>query len=196
MIPSGRPVACSVDPVTGNLAVSNTYPGGNVAIYKRAQGRAHRYADPHRIYNSIAFDSQGNLFVDGWGFGGKHPWILGELARGKEEFSNISLKIPYTKYAGSMVWDGQYLAIQSATSNQWKAPVVLYQVAIAGSTATIVNTISFAKWQAIGQRYFCLRTARLSPFRAASCAGESMYGAIQEAAQSIERSLCPGTPTA
>ena len=67
---AGLAEGCSVDPKTGNLAVTNystiSSSQGNVAIYKDAKGSP-TYRTDSKIYNedSCGYDNAGNLFVDG-----------------------------------------------------------------------------------------------------------------------------------
>lgn len=69
--PGYLPGGCSIDPTTGNLAVTNyltTGAGqGNVAIYKDAKGTPKAYhADPLILEMFFCgYDKAGNLFVDG-----------------------------------------------------------------------------------------------------------------------------------
>ena len=65
------PLDCSVDPKTGNLAVTNnmTVEGrgqGNIAIYVGAKGTPQMYVDPKIYYYSYCtYDGGGNLYIDG-----------------------------------------------------------------------------------------------------------------------------------
>ena len=67
--PGEYPEGCSVDPVTGNLAVTNFYSsagGGSVSIYAGARGSPQLYSDPAIVnYRFCGYDARGNLFVDG-----------------------------------------------------------------------------------------------------------------------------------
>jgi hypothetical protein len=67
-----RPVGCSVDPTTENLAVANyrtsamSSQAGNIAIYKRSKGNPEFYSEPViQYYLSCSYDDVGNLFLDG-----------------------------------------------------------------------------------------------------------------------------------
>lgn len=75
---------CSVDPVTGDLAVTNAYPtsgsgAGSIAIFKKVKGRS-TYGKPSYYSDlsmavpwGITYDAQGNLFVSGARTGGRLP---------------------------------------------------------------------------------------------------------------------------
>lgn len=110
-------VGCSVDRVTGNLAVTARY---NLAIFKNARSKPAHYGyrvTGHDAYlTSCAYDNAGNLFVavyltptcPGCFFGLQ----LAELAKGSQRLKEIwfapdsqSGYIP-----GGVQWDGQYVA--------------------------------------------------------------------------------------
>jgi len=63
--PGEYPEGCSVDPTTGNLAVTNFYSGsgaGSVSIYAGAQGSLKLYSDPaFTNYRFCGYDAHGNL---------------------------------------------------------------------------------------------------------------------------------------
>jgi len=110
------PQDCSVDPVTGNLAVTN-YSGtgsnsvpGTVAIYAKAQGKPKFYRDRNIAnYYYCTYDSKGNLYVDGYlrnsgGFG------FAELPAKQHLFTDIALDV-YFLTVGDVKWDGQHVAV-------------------------------------------------------------------------------------
>lgn len=103
------PVACAVDPSTGNLAVSNGegrgYGGaGSVAIYRNAQGKPLYYKNGLQYYMTCAYDNQGNLFADG--LANSDEFLL-ELAKGGTTFKTVGFKL----YGlGALAWNGNYLA--------------------------------------------------------------------------------------
>lgn len=119
----GLPYGCAVDPMSGNLAVSNVYdasnpsrPGlGDVAIYDHAQGSPTMYqssAIDYLLY--CTFDSSGNLIADGADGDGVHA--LFEIASGSKSVTEISLD-PAVRSLGSLQWDGRYLSIADYSSN-------------------------------------------------------------------------------
>ncbi len=60
-----KPFTCSVDPLSGDLAVSNPYKlgeyPGDVVIYRNAQGKAQAYKDPNfYVYTYVAYDASGD----------------------------------------------------------------------------------------------------------------------------------------
>jgi len=81
--PGEEPLGCSVDPETGDLALTsleNASGEGSVEIYLHAHGSPIRYTDPalYRFF-FCSYDDNGDLFIDGLtktGFG------LAELSKG------------------------------------------------------------------------------------------------------------------
>jgi|SRR5580700_303119 hypothetical protein len=112
------PIDCSVDPITGNLAVSNLqgnsypYKQGNVAIYAHAKGTPTIYEDSE-VYNVhyCGYDDKGNLYVDGLRQGSTSGATFAELPKGKKKLKNIALKGGTINFPGKVLWDGKYVAI-------------------------------------------------------------------------------------
>ena len=124
-----EPIACGVDPTTGNLAVVNNSDPTDLAIFTDAQGTATYYNDPSMdAMYYCAYDDSGNLFVDGQYI--DNP-ILAELPYGSSSFSTITLD-KNIRRPGSMQWMGAYLAL--GTSKE-----IVYHVQVSGSSGTIVG---------------------------------------------------------
>lgn len=121
------PRNCSVDPVTGDLAVTNS--NETIAIFPHAQGTPTIY---RALFNYCAYDADGNLFADWDG-----PEGLFELPRGGNSFSEIALS--KTIVGESIQWDGQNLAIFSERVKGSKRLLVLYRVHVSGPTGTVVG---------------------------------------------------------
>lgn len=70
-VPGTEPVACAVDPVSGDLAVTNagqygTAAGANVAIYRKAKGTPKSYTFRKiSAYFYCTYDNAGDLYADG-----------------------------------------------------------------------------------------------------------------------------------
>jgi hypothetical protein len=131
----GAGIGCSIDPQTGNLAVTDyqspTNGPGNVLIYGRASGTPTQYAVSNVTYPFLpAYDEHGNLFVDGDTADG--PVALAELPKGGAAFEPIGLSQSIS-YAGGFQWDGVHLAVGDQTND------VIYQFAISGSQAKEVG---------------------------------------------------------
>ncbi len=137
---AGSPQGCSVDPRTGNLAVtnysatSNSQGPGNVAIYTNAKGNP-RYLTDSKIYheNFCGYDNAGNLFVDG--YDSSFLVKLSEISSGRTSFKNIKLNQTITG-AGGVQWDGKHLAV----GNNTEGPGTIYQFAINGEKGTEVGS--------------------------------------------------------
>lgn len=134
--PGIYPVGCSVDPTTGNLAVTNidTPTGGigNVLIYPDATGTPTSYTAPRLYYYFFcSYDARGNLFVDGTN--GGSTFALDELAKSNTTFVNVTLD-QTINYPGGVQWDGKYLAIGD------QAAPYIYEFKISAGSGTEVGT--------------------------------------------------------
>lgn len=129
------PMDCSVDPVTGNLAVTNQTSGvGNVAVYKRARGKPVVYSAEF-LYSPYycGYDNHGNLFVDG--YSGYVRFLLAELHKGGSQLSALSVN-QSIEFPGGVLWDGKHLAVLDSGVD------TIYQFAIAKGAATVVGSTS------------------------------------------------------
>jgi hypothetical protein len=135
------PDGCSVDPTTGNLAVTNyssklNNGPGNVAIYAHAKGSPTSYADPaFNEYFFCSYDDRGNLFIDGVNSGTTQTEFAA-LPMGGSSFTDIALD-QKIGYPGAVQWDGRYVALEDVSSD------VLYRVKVEGSGGTVVRTSHF-----------------------------------------------------
>jgi hypothetical protein len=106
------PEGCSVDPTTGNLAVTNIYStsgAGSVSIYTGGRGNGQIYSDPGMTNDRFCgYDSSGNLFVDG--VNSSSSFVLAELPKGSSSFTNIDLK-QTIEWPGGVQWDGKFIAV-------------------------------------------------------------------------------------
>jgi DNA-binding beta-propeller fold protein YncE len=115
---TGAPYGCAVDPVTGNLAVTNlsSYIYGTIAIYAKAKGNPHVYKDTavDSTY-ACSYDGGGNLFVDGWNRSASV--ILLKLAKGGKTFRTFLLGKSVKNLAG-VQWDGKYVVVGDRGAGQ------------------------------------------------------------------------------
>ncbi len=146
---SGALIGCSVDPTTGNVAVSaffganqSSYSGG-VYVFPGGSSTPAFYSDPNvALYYPPAYDSQGNLFVQGlgngyaWGSGGAS--YLDELPSGGSSLEELSLSGATIYFPGSAQWDGKYVMLTDQ-AYQDGSTTGLYRVTVSGSTATVVG---------------------------------------------------------
>ncbi|HEY1884054.1 MAG TPA: hypothetical protein VGG51_13545 [Candidatus Cybelea sp.] len=128
------PLACSVDPTTGNLAMTNLGSpsgGGNVFIWTGAKGTANKIADSAMSYVYFCgYDSSGNLWVDG--LDSMYDFVFAELPAGVQNFQTIALA--GVAFPGGIEWDGTDIAVGDQQSS------TIDQISVSGSTATITGT--------------------------------------------------------
>ena len=140
--------SCSVDPITGNLAVtfedysagptignlavtSENSGGTGIAIFKNATGDQTTYTDTdfsHLYF--CGYDGAGNLFADGY-IGG-NPAAFAELPAGGSKLKIVRLAQGIMK-PGQVQWDGKYLTVADEHNH------IIYRVKIKSSRATVVG---------------------------------------------------------
>jgi len=125
---------CAVDPTTGDLAVT-VYAGPNerysVWIYQNLSSTPAKYfARMGELLDFCGFDSQGNLFVDGYN---KRGFLLAELPVGASKITKISLDLNMER-DGPVQWDGTYITVENPMSDP-----EIYRIAVSGSKGTVVG---------------------------------------------------------
>jgi hypothetical protein len=133
------PFSCSVDPLTGNLAVANqktaTGGPGNIAVYANARGMPAYYSDPQiPILSFCGYDGAGNLFVDG--VSGSSDFA--ELPKGVETFQNVALSF----HPEAIQWDGQYLGVAAAAKNETS---LIYRLNISNGKAKVAGSVPLTR---------------------------------------------------
>jgi hypothetical protein len=128
------PVACSYDPKTGNLAVSNiisTQNGnGNLAIYKDAKGTPTTYTCAALDkYYFVGYDGSGDVYVDGEATLSDGGFALCGLPSGGSTLETIGLN-QTIEFPGQVQWDGKYVAVGDQDA------ATVYQFTISGSKGT------------------------------------------------------------
>jgi hypothetical protein len=127
----GRPAGCSIDPTTGNLAVSNL-PVGSLAIYKNARGKPKLYKDPSLQHDYwCGYDDKGNLFVDGEN--STSAFVFAELAKGGTSLKIVTLN-QSIGFPGGVQWGGKHVAVADQDTS------MIYQFTIKGGNGTKVGT--------------------------------------------------------
>jgi hypothetical protein len=127
---------CSVDPVTGNLAVSIQTAG--VAIFTSASYPPLIYSGPFGDQIYCAYDRSGDLFVFASPYGGSSPApLLEELAYGASSLVPISLP-QKIREAEQLQWDGQHIAVA-----QQRGPSVHRLKFLNGNRAKVVLSARF-----------------------------------------------------
>lgn len=121
------PVGCSIDPTTGNLAVTGFSQGAD--IFDGARGTPKFIKD--KAYYEMqfcAYDDKGNLFVNGWGT--QKRSAVAELQKGATEWDAIDLDTPTDGDAG-LQWTGTRLAVGGYDPAKSQNPVI-YRYLISG----------------------------------------------------------------
>jgi hypothetical protein len=130
---SGAPDGCAVDPVTGNLAVTNqsSYLYGTIAIYAKARGKAKPYFnDTVDATFFCSYDDMGNLFIDGWNRSAQPTFL--ELPKGKSGFRVMKIN-KNVQTPGGVQWDGKYVAVGD------KGAGLVYRVDANGKVAQTIK---------------------------------------------------------
>jgi hypothetical protein len=130
------PASCAIDPVTGNLAVtnysSNPLGPGSVGIYAGAKGSPTKYTDPDFAqYFFCGYDAGGNLFVDGINAGSASSFAV--LPHGSSGLQTMSVN-QTIGYPGGVQWDGQHLAVEDLLN------ATLYRLHVSGTHGTVAGT--------------------------------------------------------
>lgn len=114
------PYACSIDPITGNLAVANddgSSQEGNIAIWPQGSGEPTRYTDS-QVYNfeNCAYDANGNLLANGYVDSGYQTYFAW-LPRGGTQLANVIVPGPRGGWKWGHIdgvgWDGKYFTIDA-----------------------------------------------------------------------------------
>lgn len=139
---------CAIDPKTGNLAVANwfghlgSFDHGSVVVYQGARGTAIPYYDSNIYwYEWCVYDTNGNLYVDGYNEGGYYP--LAELPTGSDSFVNLTLNDESVN-AQSLQWYGGNLVIGGWQWTTHQATEQVYEVQLSGSEGKIVRTTTIS----------------------------------------------------
>jgi DNA-binding beta-propeller fold protein YncE len=135
--PGEMPYTCSVDPVTGDLAVVNLESvsgAGGVSIYAHGRGRPDelKYGFFYRFYFD-GYDDKGNLFVDASYDVPSQPFGFAEVPKGGKSLEAIALNQSF-HMPGGVGWDGKHVVVADAKS------AVLYRFTITGSSGTKVGS--------------------------------------------------------
>src|ERR1700735_5266408 len=108
--------SCAVNPKNGDLAATNsTIQGsdpGNLAIFKRSQGKPLIYSDPKIFSLGFAgYDPAGNLFLDATPYQRGSLFRLDELPYGTNGLTNVPWSGPHLRLPGGVQYDGTSLAV-------------------------------------------------------------------------------------
>jgi hypothetical protein len=106
------PVACSVDPISGSLAVINglDYSMGTLSIYRNDSETPTTYSYPGLAFYGVSYDNKGNIFVNGNTPPPSSKLVFLELRKGRRSFENIALNVQFGS-AGELEWNGTHLML-------------------------------------------------------------------------------------
>ncbi len=142
--PNVSPTGCAVDPVSGDLAVTNQASSttGNVAVYPPGQSTPKTYTDPSfSSYVGATYDNLGNLYIIGYDFSRSTSMLMAELPSGGSALTNITLNRQILN--GTCIqWDGTYLAVTKPAYDE-KTSALVYRISVSGSSARVVRTVKF-----------------------------------------------------
>jgi hypothetical protein len=126
---------CTVDLKTGDLAVAGN---AGLNVYKNARGTPAIYKNTgFEFYYYCGYDSQGNLFVDGYNQPGSGHTVLGELPHGGSTLEMINLG-QVIQWPGQVQWDGAHLAVTDDGGVSGSSGVI-YRFSVLGSQATEIG---------------------------------------------------------
>ncbi len=153
----GSPGGCSVSPRNGDLAVAGGLNGTVVGVFHRSNRNRWRDANLYSVATMsagyfCAYDSQGNLFVDG--VDGSGNFALAELPHKGTTLQSVTVNQTIEK-PGGIAWDGTYITVGDAGVS----PSVAYQLSVSGSTANPVGTTTLNGTTSV--RQFWIDGARL-----------------------------------
>lgn len=137
--PTYYPSGCAIDPVNGELAVTEALDESNdpgeVVFYKMGRSRPHKRLSDVKIptMEDCAYDGNGNLYLFGLD-GSTHSY--GMLRRGKHFIIALHLS-PGISVPGQMQWDGSHLVV----SNRGGGALVEYTISGHSGTKAGVTTL-------------------------------------------------------
>ena len=136
------PVGCAVDPISGNLAVTNeSSASGGVLIYPNAQEPARGYGDSEiAVFGLCGYDNDGNLFFAGKTFFDGSGY-LAELPRNGDTIKNFKLG-PKLYALGSVQWDGSHITLSNPSTDE------IFRLSLGKSSVKIAGVTHLRAWQA------------------------------------------------
>jgi len=170
--PGPDSLGCSVDPTTGNLAVSSLGFGNNgaVGIYKGAKGSPKLYKNrAFQMYYFCGYDNSGNLFVDGQNYASS-AFEFAELAQGDTKLKSVTLN-QSIGFPGGVQWDGKYVTVGDQNTS------IVYQFSISGDVGTEAGstTLGGSDVGAVLQ-YFIVGSRLIAPNACSGkCVGNVLY---------------------
>jgi hypothetical protein len=203
-----KPVGCSVDPTTGNLAVSaiaGTYgPGSCGSVWIFPQGKnapATLYRAPNIChYFPPGYDDKGILYVEGTN-GSMNATGMAKLPEGSRRFKKLALSGFTIGFPGNVMWSGNYLAAFDL-NYKGTGSEAMYNIMVEGSTATLVSTtvLSFPACAAGSGNLMWVMGKKIvgGPVNGDSCLNQFYYWNSLEGGdpkKTISPDIAPAVPT-
>jgi hypothetical protein len=129
---NGSATQCSVDQMTGDLAVISSH----LAIFRAARGKPTYYRYPAGFEQAACdYDDKGNLFIDGLTKQSPARAALIELTAGKGAFAKVKMPdIGEARVPGDVRWDGKDLALGDGVNT-------IFRLAVTGDKAKEVGSV-------------------------------------------------------
>jgi hypothetical protein len=106
-VTAGEPAGCTVDPTTGNLAVT-ILGAGYVVVFTGGSGSGTILSDTLSSSFFDGYDNNGDLFVDG--ITSSDNYGVAELHKGGNTFVSITMSLNL-EFPGELQWHDNYLAV-------------------------------------------------------------------------------------
>jgi hypothetical protein len=152
-LPGTQALGCSVDPMSGNLAV--VFNVSYVAVFSSGSSSP-------TVFSALleaeycGYDNSGNLFVDGYD---GEEFGLAELPKGGDSFEKLSLDQSVGQ-PGQVQWDGQHLSYESIGKGQQ----TISQLSISGSSATLVGQTVLRRVKRTLQQSWIYKDSVIAPY--------------------------------
>jgi hypothetical protein len=145
----GEPWGCSVNPLSGDIAVAGGSKNAVIFIFhhsvKQRWRDAEVYTDKTMLTGAFCgYDAHGNLFVDGRTKNG--TFALAELPHRSSTLIDLLVGSKINA-PGQVQWDGKYLAV----GDPGTAPSVVYDFLVYGSSLSEVRKITLQKTKSVRQ---------------------------------------------
>lgn len=142
----GYPAGCAVNPINGDLAVTNEYANSgpsDVLVYANASGTPQAFRDnAQQIQYFAAYDDNGNLYVSGATI--KGAYLLARLSAGAKALSSMKVSGATIHEPGTVLWNAGNLLLGDQACKGGSTSC-LYVATVSGNTATVTSTIALGR---------------------------------------------------
>jgi hypothetical protein len=169
-------IGCAVNS-TGDVAVANrvskSYGSGNVSVFHNGSGSPTILTNPHqRTYLWLAYDTSGNLYVDGED--DKGEFILSECPAGKSSCHTLTVSGASPHAPGGLNWDkvnNDLIIDDVECESRGHAESCLYAATISGSTAMVTGMTKLLNYDGTRCRLIQGALGPFSKYFAGGCLG-------------------------